>query len=182
LWGSVVVIIVFGLIQFVRQHGGLRVALRNSRVANWLTLAWRWLSRNAVRTGGTLSRAIAEGWQRIVSRLEGKRLLPPARLINVRSLNPRRRIYFFYLAMIRRGREQGLTRKPSQTPSEYAVTLEKALPSTTQDIDSITQAFVEARYSRREVDPREANAVKEAWGRIRRTLQGKSKSKSSAEK
>jgi hypothetical protein len=182
LWGSLVVIIVFGLIQFMRQHGGLRAALRNSRVANWLALAWQWLSRNAVRTGGTLSRAIAERWQRIVSRLEGNRLLPRPRWINVRALDPRRRIYFFYLAMIRRGREQDLTRKPSQTPSEYAVTLQKALPSATQDIDSITEAFVEARYSRREVDPGEANAVKEAWGRIRRALQSKSKSKSSTEK
>lgn len=182
LWGSLVVIIVFALIQFVRQHGGLRAALRNSRVANWLILAWQWLSRNAVRTSGTLSRAIADGWERMVSRREGKRLLPRPRLTNVRSLDPRRRIYFFYLAMIRRGSEQGVTRKPSQTPSEYAGTLEKALPSTTQDIDSITEAFVAARYSRREVEPEEANAVKEAWGRIRRALQSKSKSKSSAEK
>lgn len=182
LWGSSVVIVVFALIQFVRQHGSLRAALRKSRVTNWLILAWRWLSRNAERAGETLSHAIAEGWQRIVSRLEGNRVLPPVRLINFRSLDPRRRVYFLYLAMIRRGGEQGVTRKPSQTPSEYALTLEKAMPSTAEDIDSITGAFVEARYSRQDVDPRTVDAARAAWGRIRRALQRKSKREESADK
>lgn len=176
LWGSLLVIIVFSFIQVVRQHGGLRAALRKSLVTNWLILAWQWLYRNADKTRGSLSRVIADGWQSIVSRLEGKRILPPSSLISLRSLDPRRRIYFFYLAMIRRGGEQGLTRKPSQTPSEYAVTLEKALPSAGEDIDSITEAFVQARYSRQEVDSGKAELVKATWGRIRRALQSKSKS------
>jgi len=175
LWGSLLVILVFAFIQFVRQHGGLRTALRRMRVTNWLILAWQRLYKNADKARGNLSRAILDGWQNLLSRLEEKRILPAAGLINLRSLDPRRRIYFFYLAMIRRGGEQGLTRKPSQTPSEYAVQLEKALPSASEDIDSITEAFVEARYSRKEMDSGKAELVKAAWGRIRRVLQGKSK-------
>jgi hypothetical protein len=177
LWGSLVVMILFAFIQFVRQHGGLRAALRHSRVTNWLILAWQWLYRNVDKTRGTLSQALADGWQSLVSRLEGKRISAPAGLIRLRSLDPRRRIYFFYLAMIRRGGEQGLTRKPSQTPSEYAVALEKSLPSASEDIDSITEAFVEARYSHQEVNSKKADTVKATWGRIRRAFQSKSKSK-----
>jgi hypothetical protein len=129
LWGSLIVILVFVFIQFVRQHGDIRAALRNSRITNWLILAWQWLYRNVEQAGGNVSRAMAEGWQTIVARLEGKRILPRPGWINLRSLDPRRQIYFFYLAMIRRGAEQGLTRKPSQTPAEYAAQLEKALPT-----------------------------------------------------
>ena len=120
---------------------------------------------------------IAEGWQNILSRLEGRRILPAGSLIRLRALDPRRQIYFFYLAMIRRGGEQGVPRQPSQTPAEYASTLEKALPSGEEDIDSITQAFVEARYSRRKVDAGDADLVKATWGRIRRALQSRSKDK-----
>jgi hypothetical protein len=76
--------------------------------------------------------------------------------------------------MIRRSDQQGLRRKPSQTPSEYAVTLEKDLPSVSEDIDSITKAFVEARYSRHEVNAGKADIVKAIWGRIRRALQNRS--------
>lgn len=175
LWGLLVIILVFSLIQFVRQHGGLRAVLRKSRLTNWLVLAWQWLSRNVDNTRVKLSRSLADGWQNILARLEGGKVLSPSNLIRLRSLDPRRQIYFYYLALIRRGGEQGLPRKPSQTPSEYAVTLEKALPAADEDIDSITRAFVEARYSRREVHARDVELVKAIWGRIRRALQSRSK-------
>jgi hypothetical protein len=175
LWGSLAAIVTFVFIQFVRQHGGLRAALRGSRMMNWLSQAWQWLSRNADKTREGLTRAIADGWQSLVSRLEGNRILPLSNLIRLRALDPRRQIYFFYLAMIRRSGEQGLGRKPSQTPSEYAVTLEKALPTEDKDIEFITEAFMAARYSRREINSRDADVVKATWGRIRSALQRKSK-------
>lgn len=175
LWGSLVAIVVFVFIQFVRQHGGLRAALRQSRVTNWLLLAWQWLHKNADKTRESLTRTLAQGWQSIVSRLERKQNLALTRFIRLRSLDPRRQIYFFYLAMLRRNEEQGLPRKPSQSPSEYAATLEKALPSSVEDIDSLTDAFVIARYSRRNIDSGQVERVKSTWGRIRRTLQAKAK-------
>jgi hypothetical protein len=170
LWGALLLVIGFSLRQFIRQHDDLAAALRKAPVLNWLVLAWQWLRKNAERTRAGLSRAIADGWQSLVARLDRKRILPRPGWISLRSLDPRRQIYFFYLSMIRRGGEQGLTRKPSQTPSEYAVKLEKGLPTASEDIDLITRAFIEARYSRREVDSREANMIKAAWGRIRRAL------------
>jgi hypothetical protein len=170
LWGALLLVIGFSLRQFIRQHDDLMAALRKAPVLNWLVLAWQWLRKNAERTRAGLSRAIADGWQSLVTRLDRKRTLPRPGWISLRSLDPRRRIYFFYLSMIRRGGEQGLTRKPSQTPSEYAVKLEKGLPTASEDIDLITRAFIEARYSGREVDSREANMIKAAWGRIRRAL------------
>jgi len=174
LWGGLAVIIVFSVIRFVRQHENILAALRESRVAIWLRQVWQWLSRTAGKTGESLSRALAEGWQRIAARLEGNRFLSRPGFLSLRSLDPRRQVLFFYLAMIRRGQEQGVARQPSQTPSEYAAALEKALPSADEDIDSITEAFVQARYSRREVDAGAADLVKATWGRIRRALQGKS--------
>jgi hypothetical protein len=173
LWGGLAAILVLAFVQFVRQHGGIRAALRNARITNWLLLAWQWLYRNAEIAGGNVSRALAEGWQNMVARLEGKRLLPRPDWINLRSLDPRRQIYFFYLAMIRRGAEQGLTRQPAQTPAEYAAQLEKALPAAGEDIESITEAFIQARYSRQEVDSEKANVIKATWGRIRKALQEK---------
>jgi hypothetical protein len=180
LWGALVAIIVYAFIRFVRDHESILAALRSSRLTNWLILAWQWLYRSADKTRLSFSRALADRWQTILSRLEGKRILPPQGWISLRSLDPRRQIYFFYLAMVRRGGEQGVGRKPSQTPAEYALTLERALPSEGEDIDVITEAFVHARYSRRDVDPGDANLVKATWGRIRRALQMKSKRERSA--
>ncbi len=175
LWGLLIVIVGFALIQFFRQHGGVVPALRKSRITNWLLLAWQWLNRNVEKTSVGLSRMVAAGWQSMTARLEGNRVLPPVHLIRPRSLDPRRQIYFYYLAMIRRGGEQGITRQPSQTPSEYAVLLEKDLPDAREEVDSLTDAFVEARYSKREVDSGKAIFVKNLWERIRHALQSKSR-------
>jgi hypothetical protein len=175
LWGGLVLILVFSIIHFVRQHAAILPALRKWRVTNWLLLAWQWLYKNVDKARSSVLSAIQEGWQNIFSRLEEKRLLPRPGWINVRSLDPRRQVYFFYLAMVRRGGEQGIAREPSQTPSEYALELEKAVPDAMQDIDSITDAFIEARYSHHEVDSDKVNLVKATWERVRRALRVKSR-------
>ena len=182
LWGSLAAIILFALVHFVRQHGGVRATLRKARVTNWLVLAWQWLHRSAEQTRVTLTRVIADGWQNIVSRLEMRDRLPHREWINFRALDPRRQIYFFYLAMLRRSAEQGVRREPSQTPAEYAVHLEKALPTAAEDIRSITEAFVEARYSRQDIDSHKVDAVRGTWGRIRHALQRKAKSEQAVNK
>ncbi len=173
LWGSLILIIVFSLAQFIRQHDTLLARLRKAPVVNWLIFLWEWLRSNAGKTRDGLSRVVAEGWQGIVARLERNRVFPRPDWISLRSLDPRRQIYFFYHAMLRRSDQHGLKRKASQTPAEYARTLEKSLPDASEDIDSITGAFVEARYSRHEVNSGRADIVKATWERIRRALQDK---------
>lgn len=171
LWGSLFVIVGFSVARFVRQHGGFQATLRKLPIASWLFFAWQWLSNNADKARMTLSHTIADAWQSMVSRPDGKRIFPHPGLLRLSALDPRRLIYFFYLAMIRRGSEQGVARKSSQTPSEYAVTLKRVLPSVNEDVHSITEAFVEARYSPRQINSEKANLVKAAWKRVRRALQ-----------
>jgi len=173
LWGALLVVIVYALIHFLRQHESVAAVLRQWRLVQWLTLAWQWLYTHADKARGDLARLVADGWQGIISRLEGNYILPRPGWINLRALQPRQRVYFFYLAMVRRSGEQGLMREPSQTPSEYAVRLGQALPIVSEDIDSITAAFVQARYSRRAVNSNEADFVKSTWERIRGALRNK---------
>ena len=180
LWGALLVVIVYSVIHFLRGHESILAALRKSRVMNWLMLAWQWLYTHADKARGDLARALTEGWQSLVSRLEGRHVLPRPGWVSLRTLNPRQRVTFFYLAMVRRGAEQGLQRQPSQTPSEYAVRLEQALPAAREDIDSITTAFVTARYSRRDVNAKEAHFIKRIWERIRRALQKRARSEKTA--
>ncbi|MGE5378867.1 MAG: DUF4129 domain-containing protein, partial [Bacteroidota bacterium] len=179
LWGLLIVLVVFALVQFVRQHKTILPALRRSRLASWLILAWQWLHTNVNETGGRLSRLLADGWQNMLSRREGKRTLPPLRLISLRSLDPRRRVFFFYHAMVRRGGELDVARKPSQTPSEYAATFGQAVPSAGEDVDSMTEAFIRARYSLQEIHASDSDTVKAAWERVRRQLQERRKAKKS---
>ncbi len=182
LWGSLVAILIYAFVRFVQQHEDVLAALRKSRVVNWLILAWNWLYKHVGTAGDSFARVISDGWQGIVARLDGKRSVPRPGWLSLRSMDPRRRVYFFYLAMIRRGGEQGMGREPSQTPAEYANTLEKVIPPASDDIGSITDAFIQARYSRREIHADDANLAKAAWERIRRALQAKARSEKSVRK
>jgi len=90
--------------------------------------------------------------------------------VNLRRLSARQRVFFFYLALVRRGGEAGLARKPSQTPNEYAQFLDKSLPEVSDSVDSMTESFMEARYSKHLIEPKQASLVQAYWERIRQAL------------
>ena len=94
----------------------------------------------------------------------------PRRWINPRRLSPRQQVQFYYLAMLRRGGEHGHARQPTQTPYEYARTLESEVPEIDQDVDSLTEEFIEARYSRHDIPTERVGLVRRYWERIKRAL------------
>jgi hypothetical protein len=174
-WMLLLGIVGFSINHFLRQHGEFADALRRLPGGTWLIRIW--LRLHALF--GIARRQVADAARAGFARLRAWRarggINAPGNFLSLRRLDPRQRIYYFYLALVRRGAEQGLTRATSQTPYEYASTLEKALPDIDADIESLTGSFVEARYSRREVPPEKANLVKATWARIRQALRGMKK-------
>jgi hypothetical protein len=96
--------------------------------------------------------------------------------VNIRRLPPREQVLFFYQAFLRRSGEHGLPRHPSQTPYEYSGSLKVGMqaleddPSAWEDLTSLTDRFVEARYSKHEITPSHASLARRAWEHIRRYL------------
>jgi hypothetical protein len=107
---------------------------------------------------------------------------PPARssdwsFINPRRLDPRQKIIFYYLALVRRANEAGLPRKDGQTPYEYAHTLTSSLEEGKDGVEALTESFVEARYSRHDIPLKEARRIESIWETIRRVLRIAGKSR-----
>jgi hypothetical protein len=117
--------------------------------------------------------ALTTGLERIRARRAGRKESGWGGFINPHRLDPRQQVYFFYQALIRRGNESGLARGLSQTPYEYASTLDDALPDVDEDVDAMTEAFVEARYTPRVVEEHKAGLVRTYWERIRRALRSR---------
>ena len=90
--------------------------------------------------------------------------------VNPRRMNPRQQVMFFYLALVRRSQDAGLPREPSQTPYEYARRLDRNLPEVTESVDAMTEAFMEARYSRHEIPPSQVSRVRQWWEQVRKLL------------
>lgn len=92
------------------------------------------------------------------------------RWVNPRKLSPRQQVQFYYLAMLRRSGERGHARQPTQTPHEYARTLESQVPDIDQDVDGLTAEFIEARYSRHDIPVEHVGLVRHYWERIKQAL------------
>jgi hypothetical protein len=91
-------------------------------------------------------------------------------LVRVGRLPPRAQIRFYYLAMVRRANEGGIARRVSDTPLEYASQLEGDLPESEEDVKSLTNAFLRARYSRERVDKTDITPARSAWKQLRKAL------------
>jgi hypothetical protein len=80
-------------------------------------------------------------------------------------------IRYFYLSVARRASQAGQSRAPGETPYEYRAALDRQFPELEPDLEGLTDAFVEARYSQRPVQEEDAQAVKPLWQRIKAILQ-----------
>jgi hypothetical protein len=71
-----------------------------------------------------------------------------------------------YARLLRTARNAGYPRSPQQTPSEYLRVLSRALPDLRSDLETITAAYLEARYSPYPASTLAVNSANEAWRRV----------------
>ena len=172
-WGFFIVVVGFALRQYLLQHQEILEALRKMRLAQWLIRLGDWIATLFRSINYQLATLIDEGLDRLRSS-DGQTLPARAgRFLSLRRLNPRQQIHFFYHALIRRGNENRLPRKLSQTPDEYAVTLEQALPEVMPEIEVMTEAFIEARYTQQNIGEEDVGLVKSQWKRIRNAFRSR---------
>jgi len=97
----------------------------------------------------------------------------PFSFFRLGAQSSRDQILHYYLSLLRRAGELGFPRRPAQTPREYEPTLETHLPEAQAETDQLTQAFVEARYSRQAIGEDQARRVRAYWERVRAALQAR---------
>ena len=168
-WLVFIGVIGFSIYYYLQQHKEVVESLRRIPLLRWLIDGLGWL-RNWVQG---VNRGIAAAVQAGRSRMARRRVassVAPWHFVNLRKLSPRQRVMFFYLAMVRRSGEQGLPRQPFQTPYEFSSTLTAQLPDVEGDVSSLTEEFIEARYTQHEITPEHAGAVQSYWERIKRAL------------
>jgi hypothetical protein len=146
----------------------LEALLRQSPIRalrDFLAALWHHLLGLAEATKERIPRRLSLPWAR--PRLSKK----PFRFFRLGALSPRERILYYYLSIVERARRQGYPRRSSETPYEYDATLGPKLPEARQDMTSLTQAFVEARYSHQTFDHEQDRRVRAIWQRVRAALQ-----------
>jgi hypothetical protein len=94
----------------------------------------------------------------------------PLRFFRLGALSPHAQIIYYYLSILPRAAQRGFPRRAAQTPFEYEATLEANVPGAQQDMETLTQAFVEARYSQHTFEADQARRIRNHWQRVKAAL------------
>ncbi len=165
-WIVFLAIIIFAFRQYIQTNRKLAETLRRLRVWRWLADAWTWIQAQ-FRSAGRGVSALVEAGIRRLRNLRASATGPDRwQFLNPRRLQPRQKVIFFYLAMLRRAGEAGTPRQPWQTPDEFSGKLKAAVPDETDDIAALTDSFLDARYSPRDVTPERADQTRTIWERL----------------
>jgi len=204
-WSSLLAIVVGALVYYLRDRRELFAHLRLYRVTALLADFWTWLSGIWRQASRQASEAVVQGWDRLRQRWQARPAARPVGWISLRRLSPRQRVFFYYLALLRRSDKWGHPRRKDQTPYEYMGDLVEIIQLTPgkaergiivhnadpaqvsgpttgrtadlveqegleQSIRSLTEQFVEARYSRHAISQQQATLAQCCWETIRRFL------------
>ncbi len=170
LFWTVALGIVFYVVRsYLRDHPEVRESLLTLGLIRALHRLWMALWQRLGKWIQSASERIPRGFLS----LRPARRRPsqePFRFFRLGALSPREQIRYYYLSILRRASQHGFPRRPAQTPDEYRTTLEPALPEAKEEMNLLTQAFVEVRYSRHEVESGQARRVQVSWRKVKATL------------
>jgi hypothetical protein len=169
-WAVFVGIMGFSIAYYLRQNQALLDRLKRTSLLHLAGKFWHWLAGWLRGVNENISAAVRASREQLRKRNPFQAGRRGWNLRGLRRMSPRERVQFFYLAMLRRGRERGLPRDPGQTPYEYARRLAPRVPDVEPDLSALTQEFIEARYSLHEISSQRASRVQQYWNRIRKAL------------
>lgn len=169
IWAAFIVLTVIALGFFLRERGIKlnSTTLRSFFGTIWATLlgGWRRVSDQAAAMQHALSSRTRK--EKVV---EENGRSNPFKFIRVNGLVPREQIKYFYLSTLQRMEEKGIERGKGVTPAEFVNTLKEEFPDAEEDVELLTQAFLKARYSKKEIEADDINPVKQKWKQIRKNI------------
>lgn len=168
VWGLVIGIAIYVVMTFLRDRPGLARALREVNALRRLRELWAALRHRLSGLAAAARASSAAAWLR--ERLRGRAGPGPWRYFRLGGASPRDQVRYYYLSLLRRAAEQGFGRKPPQTPREYRPVLSGNLPESPDEVQALTTAFEETRYSRHPVTAEQAARARAAWGRLRAVM------------
>jgi hypothetical protein len=167
LFWVVALAIAFYLVRgFLQEHPEVLQALRSFGPFRWLLLLWRSLRRRF----GVWEVAIRERLARGRGGGLAASMTGAARASRPGSRSNRGRVLYYYLNVVHRANRAGFHRRVSQTPQEYSTVLRRNLPEVREETDTLTDAFVEARYSLHPVESDTVRQARTGWQRLKQVL------------
>lgn len=164
-WACMLLLFGYAIWVVIQRHPGLQAWLTLQKPIHWLMnmfgIVWKDTSSWVQHAANTIATRLKQ------ARPKETQQWPSLRL---NRLLPRDLVRYFYRSTLQRAARQGLARQVGQTPYEYTQKLKAWLPDRENDINVLTEAFVEAHYGASDPDKDEIRKIKRHWENIRRKL------------
>ena len=163
---------------YLRDRPELMASLKQLRLVRSLRRLVRAFWRQVNRLLGAARERIPQQLTLLRKRRMGVRPIESkerARFFSLRGLSRRQRMLYYYLSILRRAARRGYPRSQSQTPYEYDTDLGPSIPQARAELNRLTEAFVEMRYSTHEVDEERERSVRADWKTIRAAVRSLSR-------
>ena len=181
-WVGLVVLVVVALRQYIAYNRDLSEELKRFRPLKWLSIFWKRFTAGVKKANKSVGIFVQSSLKRLRDAGKSPTNADDWAYLNPRRLDPRQKIIFYYLALLRRADEAGLPRQDGQTPYEYASSLPPVLSEAKDGVEDLTDSFVEARYSRHDIPANEASRAETLWETLRRVLRNVRKLKQEEKK
>jgi hypothetical protein len=163
-WVATIALVGYVVWSYLRDHPEIVEALKRLQITAALRALLAQLRRQA--------RAAISAIREMSSENAGGRDDGGGQFRGVRlsARSPRERVLFYYLSTLRRAARAGIPRVQDQTPREYGSVLGPRLPEAHADLASLTDHFVEAKYSHHEITREREKRARVEWRTVRRAL------------
>lgn len=168
-WAVFLGIILFSVIYYIRQNKQLLARIQSFRFMQSIRNLFMRIKIFFVKANKSIREVVQEQIQRFQSRrstLKGRQF----GFLNPRRLQPKQQVFYYYLAMIRRGQESGFRRSHSQSPDEYFDSIKDLIPEGELELTILTDQFNEARYTNHAISVQNANIAQKAWSEVRKVF------------
>ena len=138
----------------------------------WLVGPWNFL-RSVLRLMRRVSRDVGNAVLAAIPRIfrTAPALVPALpRFISLSRLGPRELVEYYYLSICERAARLGHPRPADETPDEYLASLRVRLPIVDPEIETLTAAFLEARYGPRPTTRESAKQLRGGWEALKKKL------------
>jgi hypothetical protein len=165
-WLVLLAIVVYLLRTYLKDHPEFVKWLKNFRLHySWLIKLWQWL-KGSVHAVIELIPLPAIFHTDESDKITGSK----RRRFRLGKMSTRQRIIYYYMSTLKNAEKSGFKRQYSQTPAEFALQIGKVLPDMNAEIGQLTESFVHARYSRHNLESKEAFLIKKIWKYVRSEL------------
>ena len=167
-WLVTVAVIVYVIRTYLRDNPEIMAAIRSFRVVEMLRNMWLALKQQfGGATQAVRQRVSVEAIREWMNQVRPTQIL--SRPISGRQ-SPRERIRQYYLDLLDTARGRGFNRQKTQTPYEYKSILDPNFPQVQPEIEAVTEAFMEARYSAHDMTDEQVQQVNQQADTVKSEL------------